>query len=110
MRCGRAALGVVAAIGLWTAPTAAHEERLLVGRVETIDPGRRLLVVSREGGERRRLEIDPETEVIACRAVVGLAAVRPGGLIRVKYLENPGSATEVQSILLLGADQDGPRR
>src|SRR5207249_11251676 len=34
MSAGRAALALLAALGLWTAPAAGHEERLLVGRVE----------------------------------------------------------------------------
>ena len=32
----------------------------------------------------------------------GLTVVRAGELVRVKYLEKPGNATEAQSILLLG--------
>src|SRR3989442_15337065 len=102
MSAGRAALALVAALGLWTAPAAGHEERLLVGRVETIDPARRLMVVRKADGERRRLEVNPETEVIACRTRAGLTAVRAGGLVRVKYLEKPGNAAEAQSMLLLG--------
>ncbi len=102
MSAGRAALALLAALGLWTAPAAGHEERLLVGRVETIDPARRLMVVSKADGERRRLEVNPETEVIACRTKAGLTVVRAGELVRVKYLEKPGNATEAQSILLLG--------
>jgi len=92
----RAAFGLLAASALWAAPTAAHEERLLVGRVEAIDPARKLLIVSGDGGERRRLEVDPETEVIACRTRSGLDVVRAGGLVRVKYLEKQGSPPEAQ--------------
>ena len=87
---------------VWPAVSGAHEERLLVGRVETIDLARKLLVITRaDGAARQRLEVTPETEVIACRSVTGLGAVRAGGLVRVKYLEKPGSPPEAQSILLL---------
>jgi len=98
-------LGLVLLIETVIGPTTgmAHEERLLVGRVETMDPARKLLVVTRgDDGPRQRLEVTPETEVIACRGVTGLGAVRAGGLVRVKYLEKPGSPLEAQSILLLG--------
>jgi hypothetical protein len=90
-------------LGLFPVVAAAHEERLLVGRVETIDPVRRLLmVVGADGGEGRRLEMTPETEVLACRVVPGLAAVSRGGLVRVKYLEKAGSPSRAESILVLG--------
>jgi hypothetical protein len=90
-------------VAAWPTVTAAHEERLMVGRVETIDLARKLLVITRaDAAARQRLEVTPETEVIACRSVTGLGAVRAGGLVRVKYLEKPGSPLEVQSILLLG--------
>ena len=104
------AFGLLVAIALWAAPTAGHEERFIVGRVEAIDPARKLLTVSGDGGERRRLEVDPETEVIACRTRSGLDVVRAGGLVRVKYLEKPGSPPEAQSILLLGGEPERVRR
>ena len=106
----RAAFGLLAASALWAAPTAGHEERFIVGRVEAIDPARKLLTVSGDGGERRRLEVDPETEVIACRTTSGLGVVRAGGLVRVKYLEKAGSPPEAQSILLLGGEPERVRR
>jgi hypothetical protein len=81
----------------------AHEERLVVGRVETIDAGRKLLVVvNARGGQRQRLEVNPETEVIACRTAAGLAALHAGAMVRVRYLDRAGAGAEVQSILLLG--------
>jgi hypothetical protein len=90
-------------IGLGPAAGVAHEERLLVGRVEAIEPARKLLVlVAVQGGERRRLEINPETEVVACRTRAGLAVVQPGALVRVKYLERAGGPFEARSVLLLG--------
>jgi hypothetical protein len=90
-------------VGLFPAAAAAHEERLVIGRVETIDPARRLLVVAgADGGERRRVEVTPETEVLSCRMVTGLAAVSAGGHVRVKYLEKAGSPSRVESILVLG--------
>ena len=96
------ALMLLALLGAWPTASVAHEERLLVGRVETIDLARKLLVITRaDAAARQRLEVTPETEVIACRSVTGLGAVRAGGLVRVKYLEKPGSPLQVQSILLL---------
>ena len=90
-------------LGLWPAHVAAHEERLLVGRVETIEPGRKLMVViDAQGGARRRLEVNAETEVIACRTSTGLAVLHPGATVRVKYLERAGTPGEVKSVLLLG--------
>ena len=98
----RLGLVLLVVVVVWPAVSVAHEERLLVGRVETIDVARKLLVVTRaDAAARQRLEVTPETEVIACRSVTGLGAVRAGGLVRVKYLEKPGSPLQVQSILLL---------
>ena len=89
-------------------PVAAHEERLLVGRVETIDVTRgRLVVVGAEGSERRRLEVTPETEALACRVAPGLAAVSAGAQVRVKYVEKPGSPSRAESILVLPATHGG---
>jgi hypothetical protein len=99
-------VALLAAVALWPAWGWAHEERLIVGRVETIEPARKLLVVvDVQRGERRRLEVNQETEVIACRAGVGLTALRPGELVRVKYLDRAGAEPDARSILLLG-----PRR
>jgi hypothetical protein len=84
----------------------AHEERLMVGRVEVLEPARKLLVVSdRRGGERRRLEVNEETEVIVCRTLAGLDVLPAGALVRVKYLDRPGAEPEVQSILVLGREK-----
>jgi hypothetical protein len=101
-----ARIGVLVVLLLVLVPTAAraHEERLLVGRVETIDQTARLLVVvGAEGGERRRLDLTPETEVLACRAAAGLAALSAGGIVRVKYVEKAGSPSRAESILMLGS-------
>jgi hypothetical protein len=85
-------------------PAAAHEERLVIGRVETIDVARgRLVVVGAEGRERRRLEVTPETEALACRAAPELSVVSAGALVRVKYVEKPGSPSRAESILVLGS-------
>ena len=82
----------------------AHVERVLVGRVEAIEPARKLLiVVDMQGGERRRLEVNPETEVMACRTNAGLGMLQPGATVRVKYLERAGGPSEVKSVLLLGS-------
>lgn len=91
-------------LGVLLPPDAgrAHEERLMIGRVETIEPARKLLVVAdTRKGERRRMEVNAETEVVGCRAVAGLSALRPGGLVRVKYLDRVGGEPEAQSILVL---------
>ena len=102
----RLIIGALAAMVMHLVPAsvaAAHEERLLVGRVETIDAaGRHLVVVAAEGSERRRLEVTPETEALACRAVPGLAAVSAGARVRVKYVEKAGSPSRAESILVLG--------
>ena len=92
----------VAAIGLWPATGWPHEERLMVGRVETVEPGRRLLVVvDAQRGERRRLEINQETEVLICRSAADLGALGPGELVRVKYVDRAGTQPQVRSILLI---------
>lgn len=103
MSARRIVVATFTVVGLWAGTAVAHEERLLVGRVETVDPARKLLVVvSTAAGERRRLELTPEAEVIACRGNAGLGVVQPGGLVRVKYLDKAGNPPEIQSILVLG--------
>ena len=100
------AVGAAAAlvIALLPGSSGAHEERLFVGRVEAIEPARKFLIVAdTRGGERRRLEVNPETEVIACRANAGLGVLYPGATVRVKYLERAGGPSEVKSVLLLGS-------
>ncbi len=90
---------------LWLFPSGseAHEERMTVGRVELIEAARQLLVVAdAQTGERRRLAVDPETEVIVCRSGASLAALHRGGMVRVKYLDRAGGEPEVQFILVLG--------
>jgi hypothetical protein len=99
----RGALLAALVLGAWSGPSAAHEERLLVGRVEAIEPARKVLVmVDAAGGVRRRLEVNPETEVIACRRD-GLGSLRAGAMVRVKYLERAGAPSEAKSVLLLGS-------
>jgi hypothetical protein len=99
----RPLVALVGLLALLPAGAAAHEERLMVGRVERIEPARRLLVLTDvQSGERRRMAVDSETEVIVCRTETSLAAVRRGGVVRVKYLERAGGEPEAQSILLLG--------
>jgi hypothetical protein len=106
MKAARVGLAAVVAIGLMPGAAAAHEERLLVGRVETIEPARKLMVVvDTQGGERRRLEVNPETEVIACRTSAGLSVLHQGALVRVKYLERAGRPGEVRAVLLLGLER-----
>ena len=96
------ALIVVASAGIGD----AHEERLLVGRVESLERARKVMVVvDTRGGERRRLEVGPETEVIACGTRGGLAVLHAGAMVRVKYLDRAGAASEAQSVLLLGSSK-----
>jgi len=103
-RAVRVGLLVALALGACPGTGAAHEERLLVGRVEAIEPARKLLVlVDARGGGRRRLEVNPETEVIACRSSAGLGVLQPGAMVRVKYLERAGAPSEAKSVLLLGS-------
>lgn len=74
----------------------------MVGRVEVVEPTRKLLVVrDTQRGERRRLEVNQETEFMVCRTGTELAALQPGRLVRVKYTERSGGELEVRSILLL---------
>jgi hypothetical protein len=81
----------------------AHEERLMVGRVERIEPTRGILTVGdARSGERRQIEITPETEVIICQTRAPLAAVWTGARVRVKYLDRRGGEPEAQSIFLIG--------
>lgn len=90
---------------LWLLPggSEAHEERVTVGRVELIEAARQLLVVAdARTGERRRLAVDPETEVLICRSGASLAALHRGGVVRVKYLDRPGGEPEAQFIFELG--------
>jgi hypothetical protein len=80
----------------------AHEERLVIGEVQTIDLEKNLLVVQDPERERTvRLTVDGETEVKRCRQGLALAALRVGAKVRVKYLDRPGSGLEVLSILIL---------
>lgn len=100
------AAALMASVALAPAPTRAHEERLLVGRVEVLDPARKLLVVTdHRGGERRRLEVNEETDVMMCRTLAGLDGLPAGALVRVKYLDRPGAEPEVRSILFLGREE-----
>jgi hypothetical protein len=102
----RAALlaAVLLLLGVGPGVGVAHEERLLVGRVEAVEPARKLLVlIDAKGGARRRLEVNPETEVMACRSSAGLGVLQPGAMVRVKYLERAGAPSEVKSLLLLGS-------
>src|SRR5262249_41540349 len=98
----RRVAALMVALVLWPACGFTHEERLIAGRGEAIEPARKLLVgTDAERGGRRRLEGDEEAEVLACRAGAGLAAVRPGGLVRIKYLDRAGAEPDARSILLL---------
>lgn len=98
----RLAAVLVAALWLSPAPGWSHEERLLVGRVEVVEPARKLLVVvDTQRGDRRRLEVNQETEVLVCRTVTGLGALGLGRLVRVTYVDRAGAKPEALSILVL---------
>jgi hypothetical protein len=100
----RAVLLAAVVLATWSDVGVAHEERLVVGRVEAVEPARKLLVlIDANGGARRRLEVNPETEVMACRSSAGLGVLQPGAMVRVKYLERAGAPSEVKSVLLLGS-------
>jgi len=109
MRVWRVVVAILAGLGaLGPPPARGHEERLLVGRVVQLEPARRLLVVQdARRDERRRLEVNAETEVLICGSTTGLASVSAGHLVRIKYLDRPGSAPQVLSVLVLASD---PRR
>lgn len=100
------ALALAMLLAPWAGPAGAHEERLALGRVEVIEPARKLLVVAEaRSGARLRLRINPETDVLACGTATGLAAVAAGAMVRVKYLDREGEAPEAQSVLLLPASR-----
>ncbi len=85
-----------------TAFAWAHEERLVIGTVQSLDVKRNLLVVRDPERDRTvRLVLDPETQVERCRRGLPLAAVQVGAQVRVKYLDKPGSGLETLSILML---------
>lgn len=93
-----------ALVALPAVPALAHEERLAVGRVEAIEPARKLMVLAdAQSGARLRLEVNPETDVLVCGTAAGLAAVPVGAMVRVKYLDQAGDEPKAQSVLVLGA-------
>ncbi len=102
MRRPAGAIGAVL-LALLCGPAAApaHEEKLVIGRVEVIDLDKKMLVVVDERARTVRLVLDDETEVRRCRHGLALATLRAGTQVRVKYLDRPGSALETLSILML---------
>jgi hypothetical protein len=82
----------------------AHEERLVIGTVTSLDLQRNLLTVHDPERDRTvRLVVDPETQVQRCRRGLPLALVPAGARVRVKYLDSPGKGFEALSILVLPA-------
>ena len=80
----------------------AHEERVVIGHVQTIDVGTHVLVVQDPERDRSvRLVVDAETQVQRCRQGLALTALQVGAQVRVKYLDRPGNALEALSILIL---------
>ncbi len=103
MRRPAGAIGaVLLALLCGPASAPAHEEKLVIGRVEVIDLDKKVLVVVDAERDRTvRLVLDDETEVRRCRHGLSLATLRAGTQVRVKYLDRPGSALETLSILML---------
>src|SRR6266540_1642247 len=91
---------------VWVGPWAlAHEERLVIGQVQAIDPTKNMLVVQDPERERTvRLVVDAETQVQRCRRGLALVAVPVGAKVRVKYLDRPGGNLEALSILILPSE------
>lgn len=91
----------------WLAlPALAHEERLIIGQIQTIDLQKHLLTVHDPERDRIvRLTVDGETEVKRCRQGLSLTALRVGTQVRVKYLDRPGGSLEALSILILTSYQ-----
>ena len=100
---GTLGAALLALLGL--APGAgAHEERLVIGRIASIDLAQKVMVVQDPERDRAvRLTIDADTEVRRCRHGLSPAAVPVGARVRVKYLDRPGGDPETLSILLLHA-------
>jgi hypothetical protein len=100
MRVRLAILGGI--LGCWAAVAGAHEERLLTGRLDVVRPERGLLIVSElPAGQPRRIEVDPQTQVLVCRAGADPHRLQPGALVRVSYLDRVGARPEALSILVL---------
>jgi hypothetical protein len=100
------ASGVVLLAALGASSGAlAHEERLVIGRVQAIDLDRRLLVVQDAERDRTvRLTVDAETEVQRCRPAES-AALQRGAQVRVKYLDRATGRLETLSILMIPGRQ-----
>lgn len=93
--------GMVVAVGLTTCAWA-HEERLVIGTVQSLDLQRNLLMVHDPERDRTvRLAVDADTQVQRCRRGLPLAAVQAGTQVRVKYVDSPGREFETLSILIL---------
>ena len=93
--------GVVVAAAMTTCAWA-HEERLVIGTVQSLDLQRNLLMVHDPERDRTvRLVVDADTQVQRCRRGLPLAAVRVGSQVRVKYADSPGREFETLSILIL---------
>jgi hypothetical protein len=110
---GRLAGAVVCSLGCLYASAWAHEEKLAIGEVETLNLQRNLLVVSElQSGTTLRLTIDTSTEVQLCQRGMPVSAVQVGQTVRVKYLEKKAGGQEALSILILhgSAGQQGTKR
>lgn len=110
-RAAMGALGAALLTILWSPPAPpAHEERVVIGRVQVIDLTKKVLVVEDPERERTvRLTVDTDTEVRRCRHGLPLASVPAGARVRVKYLDRPGGGLETLSILMLPAAGDKGR-
>lgn len=103
MRAVTRMIGVALLTALWGSSWAlAHEERLVIGRVQAVDLDKKLLMVQDSERDRTvRLSVDAETEVQRCRQGLPAAALQPGARIRAKYLDRATGSLETLSILLV---------
>jgi len=94
--------GMLCVLGCLCHSTWAHEEKLVIGEVETVNLQRQLLVVHELGtGMTTRLTVDANTEVKLCQRGVPVSAVQVGRTVRVKYLDKATGGQEALSILIL---------
>lgn len=95
-------LGTLVALSI----ASAHEERLVIGRVERVDLERKVLVVQDPERDRTvRVIVDTDTEVRRCRAGLALRGVKPGARVRVKYLDRASGPVETLSLLVVPAQK-----
>jgi len=103
-RAARVGLAALAGLVLGGAAVRAeaHEEQLVRGRLEQVDPRAGVLLVRDTARERTvRVTVDPETAVWRCRTGPGPQGLRPGVRVRVTYLDPGRAPFTARSILVL---------